>query len=94
MSEAAPSPRARRPAGWPRFVLGLIAPFALPLLIFLILGTAMEPWMHSSAWMLLLVFGLVAGLLHRRWAFLGGVVTAIVAYLAIGVLSELGWWPW
>lgn len=94
MSDAAPPPNLRHPAAWPRFVFGLIAPFALPFLIFLILGTNTEAWMHGTAWMLLIVLGLVAGFMHRSWAFLAGVVTAIGTYIGLGIMSELGWWPW
>jgi hypothetical protein len=80
--------------GWTRwrpFLLGLIAPFAAPFLVFLILGAHTNAWMHGTVWLVLLVLGFVAGVQHRRWGFLLGVVVAIGAFSALTYLAESGW---
>ncbi len=76
---------------WPRFALGVGAPFALSLLFHLTVGTGAAAWMLGTGWLALFVLGLVAGLQHRHWGFLGGIATAAGAFAALGFLHGAGW---
>jgi hypothetical protein len=90
MTEQAP-PRGFH---WGRFLFGFVAPVAAPLAAVVILGGFADPWVFIIVWTTLFAVGLGAGLKHRNWEFMTGMLAAVAVFSAIVAATRIGWLSW
>lgn len=79
MNDTSGNPSPRR-----RFVYGLLAPIAVGVFAMLILGDVFAIGAYSGL-ALAAVAGIYAGIFRRKWAFLLGFVTSLVALVLLYV---------